>query len=216
MIQFRRGNKVLDVLRLHFNLDQCDMHFLSLEFSRNVGLPGAPTPPGMEYNTVFLSLLKRTLTMTFAPIFAAAERILLTLWIGGMWVVGLVVAPTLFKNYERVLAGDIAGRLFSMLSIIGVICALLLLISCLIRTRIAVWRDWRAGVLLLMLAITLVGEFGVAARMREVKELLAVAPAASDEFQWLHRSASILFLINSVLGLILVISGARPRVQAGS
>lgn len=154
--------------------------------------------------------------MPFAPIFAAAERILLTLWIGGMWVVGLVVAPTLFKNYERVLAGDIAGRLFSMLSIIGGICALLLLISCLIRTRVAVWRDWRAGVLLLMLAITLVGEFGVAARMRELKELLAASSAASGEFQWLHRSASILFLINSVLGLILVIFGARPRVQAGS
>lgn len=151
--------------------------------------------------------------------FAASERILLTLWVGGMWTMGLVAAPTLFKNYERVLAGDIAGRLFSVLSMVGMVCAVLLLVSCLIRARRAVWRDWRAGVVLLMLVIILIGEFGVAARMRELKELLAASSAASAsmlEFQWLHRSASILFLANSALGLALIIFGVRPRAQAGS
>lgn len=160
--------------------------------------------------------------MPFAPILIATERILLTLWIGGMWTVGLVVAPTLFKNYARVLAGDIAGRLFSILSSIGIVCAVLLLASCAMRARGAVWRDWRdwrAGLVLLMLVIILIGEFGVAARMRELKELLAASPAASAsllEFQWLHRSASLLFLTNSALGLELVIFGVRPPVQPGS
>lgn len=136
-----------------------------------------------------------------------------------MWTVGLVVAPTLFKNYARVLAGDIAGRLFSILSSIGIVCAVLLLASCAMRARGAVWRDWRAGLVLLMLVIILIGEFGVAARMRELKELLAASPAASAsllEFQWLHRSASLLFLTNSALGLVLVIFGVRPPVQPGS
>lgn len=155
----------------------------------------------------------------FAPLLAASERVLLTLWIGGLWTMGLVVAPTLFKNYARVLAGDIAGRLFSMLSLIGMVCAVLLLASCAIRARRVVWRDWRAGLVLLMLVIILIGEFGVAARMRELKELLAASPTASAsllEFQWLHRSASLLFLTNSALGLVLVIFGFRPPVQPGS
>lgn len=43
MVQFRGGNKVLDVLRLHFNLDQCDMHFLPLEFSLKRLIVEAPT-----------------------------------------------------------------------------------------------------------------------------------------------------------------------------
>lgn len=157
--------------------------------------------------------------MSFTPILVAFERILLALWIGGMWVMGLVVAPTLFKNYERVLAGDIAGRLFAVLSMVGMICAVLLLISSLIRTRRSVWRDWRAGILLLMLVIIVIGEFGVASRMRELKEILAVSPtvtASMLEFQWLHRIASTLFLVNSALGLILVIFGIRPRVQVGN
>lgn len=157
--------------------------------------------------------------MPFATIVPAFERVLLTLWIGGMWTTGLVVAPTLFKNYERVLAGDIAGRLFSMLSLMGMVCVVLLLASCIMRARRAVWRDWRAGVVLFMLAIILIGEFGVAARMRELKELLAASPGASasmQEFQWLHRNASLLFLVNSALGLLLVIFGVRPRVQPGN
>lgn len=157
--------------------------------------------------------------MPFATILPAFERILLTLWIGGMWTTGLVVAPTLFKNYERALAGDIAGRLFSMLSLIGIASAVLLLAVAVLRARRAVWRDWRAGVVLIMLVIILIGEFGVAARMRELKELLAASAAGSAsllEFQWLHRSASTLFLLNSVLGLVLVIFGVRPRVQPGS
>ena len=154
-----------------------------------------------------------------SAIFPALERTLLTLWVGGLWVTGLVVAPLLFKNYERALAGEIAGRLFAGLSLLGMVCATLLLALAVVRARQRAWRDWRAAVLLLMLVIVVVGEFGLAARMRELKELLATAPAATAvlaEFGWLHRIASLLFLVNSALGLALVIFGIRPRVQAGS
>ena len=154
-----------------------------------------------------------------SAIFPALERTLLTLWVGGLWVTGLVVAPLLFKNYERALAGEFAGRLFAGLSLLGMVCTALLLALAVARARQRAWRDWRAAVLLLMLVIVVVGEFGLAARMRELKELLATAPAATAvlaEFGGLHRIASLLFLVNSALGLVLVIFGIRPRVQAGS
>ena len=38
------------------------------------------------------------------------ERILITFWVGAIWVVGYVVAPTLFAMLERSVAGDVAGR----------------------------------------------------------------------------------------------------------
>ena len=157
--------------------------------------------------------------MTHAAILPAFERVLLTLWIGGLWTIGLVVVPILFKDYERALAGEIAGRLFAGLSLLGMVCATLLLALAVARARQRVGRDWRAAVLLLMLVIVVVGEFGLAARMRELKELLATVPAATAvlaEFGGLHRIATFLFLVNSALGLALVIFGIRPRVQPGS
>jgi hypothetical protein len=148
------------------------------------------------------------------------ERILLTLWVGGLWVTGLVFAPVLFHSYERVVAGDIAGRLFSAMAFVSLGCGTLLLAMAVARDGRGVWRDWRSAVLLGMLILTAIGEFGLAPRMRELKEFaLHHSPAAEAwlEFGRLHGVASTLFLINSLLGLVLVIFGVRSRPnQAGN
>jgi hypothetical protein len=157
--------------------------------------------------------------MSLSTMLQAVERVLLTLWVGGLWMTGLVVAPVLFRNYERMVAGDIAGRLFAAMSLLGMVCGALLLAFAAARARQRVWRDWRAGVLAAMLAITIIGELGLAVRMRELKELMIlppVAPTVLSEFGRLHGIASLLFLANCALGLVLVIFGMQPRAQAGS
>jgi hypothetical protein len=157
--------------------------------------------------------------MSLSAILQSAERVLLTLWVGGLWMTGLVVAPVLFRNYERMVAGEIAGRLFAAVSWLGMLCGALLLALAVARTRQRVWRDWRAAALAVMLALTVIGEFGLAARMRELQELMVAQPASVAllaEFGRLHGFASLLFLANSALGLALVIFGIRPRVQAGN
>jgi len=149
----------------------------------------------------------------------AIERILLTLWVGGLWVTGLVFAPVLFGNFERLLAGDIAGRLFTAISQVGLVCGVTLLALAAWRAKMHVWRDWRAVVLALMLVVLLIGEYGVAARMRELKLLALLADDAAahwTEFGRLHGLASALYLLECLLGLLLVVVGNRPRAQAGN
>jgi len=99
------------------------------------------------------------------------------------------------------------------------LCGALLLALAVARARRSVWRDWRVGVLVVMLVLTAMGEFGLATRMRELKELMVLPPVAAavlSEFGRLHGIASLLFLVNSAFGLALVITGMRPRDQAGS
>jgi len=127
--------------------------------------------------------------MSLASIVNAVDRVLLTLWVGGLWTTGLVIVPVLFRNYDRMVAGEIAVHLFATVSRTGLLCGGLLLIFSAVRARQKIWRDWRAGLLVGMLVITIIGEFGLSARMHELKDqmmLPAVSQIVRSEFGRLH------------------------------
>lgn len=148
--------------------------------------------------------------------FQITERILLTFWIGGMWTVGYIVAPTLFAMLDdRSVAGAVAGQLFSIMSYLGLVAAIVLLSAQLYRAEMAWHRNWRIWVLLVMLLVIVIGEFYLQPLMAELKT--AGLTAGSDNakhFGQLHGVASVLFLINSLLGLGLVVFGLRPATAS--
>lgn len=137
--------------------------------------------------------------------FPYSERALLTLWVGGMWAIGYIVAPILFNVLDdRQLAGMIAGHTFTAMSYVGLVCGSLLLIG---GSYSRGWKQWRHSVLLLMLVVVCVGQFVLQPMMAELKASgLVEGSAAAATFGKLHGVASILFLINSLSGLALVIS----------
>lgn len=48
-------------------------------------------------------------------------RVLLVLWVGGLWTAGIAVAPILFHYQpDSHLAGSLAGRLFAVETYLGV------------------------------------------------------------------------------------------------
>ena len=140
---------------------------------------------------------------------AIGERILLTLWIGGMWTTGFIVAPTLFNMLDdRILAGNIAGRLFTIMSYLGLVCGILLLVGQFSRSFSGWQRNWRIWVLVAMLVVISIGEFGLQPMMAQLKATgLEQGSEAARQFGHLHGIASSLFLLNSLLGLVLVVFG---------
>jgi membrane protein required for beta-lactamase induction len=144
----------------------------------------------------------------------AIERLLLSLWVGGLWVTGAVFAPALFTYYLRPVAADIAGRLFSAMSLVGLACGSLLVVLAVLRVRSGVWRDWRAGLLAVMLVVTAIGEFGIAARMRVMRQAMVHHSSSAEyreEFTRLHGTANTLYILTGILGAVLVVAGARTR-----
>jgi hypothetical protein len=146
------------------------------------------------------------------PLGSISERILLTLWVGGMWTVGYIAAPMLFQVLDdRQLAGVIAGELFSAIAYVGLVAGTLLLVAS-ARSHGARWyAAWRVWVIAGMLLVVLVGEFGMHAQMAALLEAAADGSAPGAQFAALHRASSLLYLANSLLGLVLVIFGALPR-----
>jgi hypothetical protein len=142
--------------------------------------------------------------MTLDPL-PAIERILLTLWVGSLWVAGLVVAPLLFAMLDdRALAGTVAGRLFSITSYIGLACGGMLLVLNGWRYRVP---NWRAAVLLVMLVLIVIGQFVLAPM---IVDLRLQGLTDTVRFGQLHGLAGMVFMVNCVLGLVLVTMG-QPR-----
>lgn len=133
------------------------------------------------------------------------ERVLLTLWVGGLWSIGYIAAPTLFVVLDdRQLAGSLAGQMFHIISYIGLVSGALLLASVAKRDGLC-WRLWViAGMLVLVAA----GEFVLQPMMATLKtQGLMAGSAAKAQFGLLHGIASVMYLIESLLGLVLVVFG---------
>jgi uncharacterized membrane protein len=146
-----------------------------------------------------------------------SERILLTLWVGGMWTVGYIVAPTLFTTLEdRMLAGKLAGQLFTIMSYIGIVASLVLLTSQVIQSSQRRLQNWRVWVIGCMLFIILVGQFILQPIMAELKQNgIIESSIEAQKFARMHGLASVLFLINSLLGLVLVVFGLHKKPFVG-
>ncbi len=136
------------------------------------------------------------------------QRLLLTAWVGGMWAIGYLATPVLFASLDdRMLAGALAGQLFTKLSWVGLVCGVLIL---LLQWRAKAARLPRivVGCIVLMLAITVVGQFVIQPIMVNLKAQagpgVVMAGAVRERFGMWHGISSVLFLCCSVLGALAV------------
>jgi len=146
----------------------------------------------------------------------ALHDVALTLWVGGLWVIGYLVAPTLFATLsnDRQTAGLLAGRLFESMGWVGLACAVYLLLFVLLRVGTTALRRWNFWLLVLMLLLTAISLFGVQPLLAQLKaDALpreVVESVLRNRFAAWHGVSSILYLVQTLLGLLLVTSSGRP------
>lgn len=140
------------------------------------------------------------------------ERILLSLWVGALWSIGYLAVPTLFASLDdRMLAGMLAGKMFTGVSLIGLGCGTALLVSFWMQSARPL-AERRVQLLIAMLAIVVVGEFMLQPQMVALKaEGLIEGSGAAARFGLLHGIASLLYLANSLTGLALLWLMGLPR-----
>ncbi|GMR05977.1 MAG: DUF4149 domain-containing protein [Gammaproteobacteria bacterium] len=134
------------------------------------------------------------------------QRIVLTLWIGGLWAVGYLVAPVLFHHLQNPqLAGQLAAELFTLISWFGLASVLVLTVIYSFLGR----KKWRFLVLFLMAALIAINLLYLTPEITGLREMAGVAIEKGSEihnrFAILHGIASGLYLLVSLLGLLLVI-----------
>lgn len=138
----------------------------------------------------------------------SGERLLLTLWVGSLLSIGYLAVPVAFTTLGDItLAGNYAGKLFSAVNLLGMGCAIVLLLSKLITKTKKALNLWRFWVILVMLILTLVFYFYLQPQMAHIKTLAWQSDEVlSAKFALFHSISRNLYLILTVLGLALVVT----------
>lgn len=135
--------------------------------------------------------------------------VLLVLWVGGLWAIGYIAAPTLFAELsDRQLAGNLAGELFKWIACVGIIAGAYLLVFRLGRQGFQALKQVYFWIVLVMLLLTLGQHFGIQPVMQALKDQAmpqaVMESAFRNRFAAWHGVSSVVYLVQSVLGLILV------------
>jgi hypothetical protein len=131
------------------------------------------------------------------------------LWVGGLWAIGYLAAPVLFYNLDdKMLAGRLAGHMFTWIAFVGMVAAAWLLIHRIFRFGGAALKHWLFWIVLVMLLLTLAQHFGIQPVMQHLKDQAmpqdVMHSLFKDRFAAWHGVSSVVYLIESLLGLALV------------
>lgn len=148
------------------------------------------------------------------PFSEALYLIVITLWVGGLWIIGYGVAPSLFYSLaDRSLAGQLAGQYFSLIASLGLGCGAYSLVFLFGRHGLAAMRRGVFWLTLVMMAMATVQLFGLQPLLAQLKaDALpreVMESVLRDRFSTWHGVSSILYLVQSLLGGWLVVWSGR-------
>jgi Domain of unknown function (DUF4149) len=134
-----------------------------------------------------------------------------TLWVGGMWATGYLAVPVLFHALpeNRMLAGKLAGEMFGAMAYAGTVCGLYLLGYAARRSGRKLLQSGIFWTVAAMLLLTLLGHFGFQPLMAQLKAgalpLDVMRSEYAAHFSMLHGAASLAYLLQSLLGIMLLL-----------
>lgn len=135
--------------------------------------------------------------------------IIIALWAGALWMTG-VSAYVLFDSLQdKQLAGSLAGKLFTVVSYIGLASAFYLLIHRLFEYGTPALKQMFFWAVFVMLLLVLAGHFGIQPIIESLKAQVFPADVMqtvfADRFKTWHGVASMAYLMECLLAIVMVL-----------
>lgn len=135
---------------------------------------------------------------------------LITLWVGALWSIWGIAVQVLFDAlaHDKQMAGMLAGRMFALVAYVGIVSATYLIIYRLLQAGVACFKQAYFWALVMMLLLTLAGQFGIQPILASLKAQALPADVMqslfASRFSAWHGVASVAYLIECLLGLVLI------------
>jgi hypothetical protein len=150
-----------------------------------------------------------------------AGVVALTLWVGGLLVLGAIAAPSIFEVLaahhvanDRVIAGAVFAEILRRFHLLSYACGFVLLITLLVRGVLGprpIWFAARVGTACLMVAATAYSGLVVSSRIARVQAEIGGSPSSLPEsdprraaFGRLHATSTGLQMVPLLGGLLLL------------
>ena len=135
--------------------------------------------------------------------------IVITLWVGALWTTGLSAYVLFDSLQDKQLAGSLAGKLFTVVSYIGMVSGFYLLIQRLLDYGTSALKQSFFWAVFGMLLLVLAGHFGIQPILAQLKADAMPADVMHSIFaerfgKW-HGVASVAYLVECLLGFVLVL-----------
>jgi hypothetical protein len=144
------------------------------------------------------------------PLMQRVGAVIASLWIGSQLTVGYLVAPLLFSTLEPGAAGNVAARLFRFETLFGCACAVILVMTArrLETQGTPAWRKVRWLVNWMLVCVAVIGVLQAFMEPMRVAALLQGTDvghsADAARFGIMHGVSSLIYLVESLLGLVLL------------
>ena len=140
---------------------------------------------------------------------ARLNLIVVTLWVGVLWMTGLTAYVLFDTLQDKQLAGSLAGKLFTVVSYIGMASAFYLLVQRLMDYGTGALKQSFFWAVFVMLLLILAGHFGIQPILAQLKADAMPADVMHSIFaerfgKW-HGIASVAYLVECLLGFVLVL-----------
>jgi len=135
--------------------------------------------------------------------------IVITLWVGSLWAIGGSAYIIFNALDDKQLAGQLAGKLFNYMSYLGMFSAGYLLLHRLFAFGTTALKQGYFWALLIMLLLVLAGHFGIQPLLAQLKTDALPSDVMhsvfSDRFNTWHGVASIAYVMQCMLGFVVVL-----------
>ena len=139
--------------------------------------------------------------------------IVITLWVGALWMTGLTAYILFDTLQDKQLAGSLAGKLFTIVGYIGLVSAIYLMIQRLLGYGTSALKQSYFWAIFFMLLLILASHFGVQPILAQLKvDALAnniTQTVFADRFKTWHGIASVAYLLQYLLGFVLVLKARQ-------
>ena len=139
--------------------------------------------------------------------------IVITLWVGALWATGLSAYVLFDSLQDKQLAGSLAGKLFTVVSYIGMVSGFYLLIQRLLDYGTIALKQSFFWAVFAMLLLVLAGHFGIQPILAQLKADAMPTDVMHSIFaerfgKW-HGVASVAYLVECLLGFVLVLKARQ-------